>query len=473
MIEQALKSPNISKLATNFDPFTALEIEQSILGAILLDNKAFYNVANIINVNDFSDVIHQLIFKKMSEEIPKNKVVNALCLRGCFKNELPESDFNSINGQECYFSQLAQCVVTIKNVEDYARILRKTTVKRMLNDWLAAASNDNKTSVFDRDPAETIRQLEDKLFKLASRQLDYSVKSMGEQCDESIEWLIKRSETGLKTGIESLDNITGTWSSGDFVILGALTGMGKTALACTLVRNWCEAGKRVAFFSMEMTRNQLLARLAQTYDKNIYKKPGDHFSEKLMGDTYNAYQALRSFNLNIFERRRSIAEIRAILRQQQMKHGLDVIVVDYLGLIKPANEKASKYEQASQISTDLKGLALDFNVPLLSLCQMNREAAKDDKPPRVSELRDSGQIEQDADLILLLHRKKKGDQPDPDDFNGDKLYQRAMRKWEKTEEGTEIIIGKSRHWLTGSAAVNWTGTRYISATLHKDTVNYV
>lgn len=454
------------------DPFSSLVLEQAILGAILLDNSVYYKVQPYITSGDFTDYLHVLIFKQLQKNIPKNILMNALSFRGAFKKELPPHEYEEVHDGDGYFVQLASSVVSIKNAVEYAKDLRKITLKRLLNQWLVEAIKDNEQSLLDKDPEDTINFLEQRLFKLAAKRLDFYSGSISDACDESIQWLINRSDSGLKTGIESLDAITGTWSEGDFVILGALTGMGKTALACSFIRNWCESGKKVACFSMEMTRNQMLARIASTYNNSIYRKPGDVFSENDINDAYVAYNPIRSFGLQVYEKRRSISEIASILRQHKLKWGLDVIIIDYLGLIMPDNPKSSKYEQASQISTALKGLAVDLKVPLLSLCQMNREAAKDNKPPKISELRDSGQIEQDADLILLLHRKQKGEEPERSDFRTEKAYHEAFNVYNNFVEGTEILVRKSRHWKTGNADVEWTGTRYISNTKQKNSVRY-
>ncbi len=473
-MSDVLQKLDLGVSKSTVDPFSCHITEQCVLGAILIDNHVFYKVEQYITPGDFTDYLHSLIYKRMAEVIPKNHKVNALYFKGAFREELPEHEFNSVHADNGYFIQLAESVLTTSNAVDHAKILRKHTIKRLLQQWLLDASNDNKKSVSDKDPQEIISYLEDRLFKLASKQLDYDCGDIELACDQSIEWLINRSKIGLKTGIDTLDEITGTWSEGDFVILGALTGLGKTALACSFIRNWCEQSKKVACFSMEMTRNQMLARIASTYDNDIYKRPGDAFSDKTINNIHNAYKPLRNFNVGVYEYRRTISEIRAILRQHKIKHGLDVIVIDYLGLVKPDNPKASKYEQASQVSTSLKGLAMEFKVPLLSLCQMNREAAKDNRPPRVSELRDSGQIEQDADLIMLLHRKMKGDEPDRQDFRSDKNYHESLNAYHDFVEGTEILVRKSRHWKPGNASVEWTGTRYISMEpqkIHKGNYN--
>jgi replicative DNA helicase len=444
------------------DNFSSIELEQYVLGAILIDNNVFYKVEPYISEGDFTDHLHTLIFKRISECIPKSIRINALYFKGAFKADLSENEFEQVHKDDGYFVFLCEAAVSTKHAVDYAKYLRKITIKRLLNQWLNEAIHDNNTALIDKDPADTIDYLEGKLFKLASRRLDFDVGTINDACDESIAWLINRSKNGLKTGIESIDNATGTWSEGDFIILGALTGIGKTALACSFVRNWCELNKKVACFSMEMSRNQMLARLAMTYDVSIYQKAGTPFNDNDITKIQNAYQQVRSFGVEVYEQQRSIGEIRSILRQHRLKHGLDVIIIDYLGLVKADNPKASKYEQASQVSTALKGLAMEFKVPLLALCQMNRQAAKDNSPPRISELRDSGQIEQDADLIMLLHRIEKGSQPVLDDFLNVKSYEQALRKYQNCVEGTELLIKKSRHWKQGVAPLLWTGTRYIS-----------
>ena len=450
-----------TQTSDNINNFSSIELEQSILGAILLDNNVFYKVEPYITDGDFTDNLHILIYRRMCAYIPKNVRVNALYFKGAFRDELTAHEYEQVHKDDGYFAFLCESVPSTKYALDYAKMLRQITVKRLLNQWLNEAIHENNTAVIDKDPTETVNFLENKLFKLAARQLDFSTGTINNACDASIEWLINRSKNGLKTGINTIDDVTGTWSEGDFVILGALTGVGKTALACSLIRNWCEASKKVACFSMEMSRNQMLARLAMTYDVSIYQKPGMPFSDNAITKIQNAYKQIRTYGVEIYEQQRTVNEIRSILRQHRLKHGLDVIVIDYLGLVKADNPKASKYEQASQVSTALKGLAMEFKVPLMALCQMNRQAAKDNTPPRISELRDSGQIEQDADLIMLLHRIEKGEPPCPDDYLNTKAYDKAVRKYDNCVEGTELLIRKARHWKVGVAPLQWSGTRYL------------
>lgn len=413
------------------------EAEQAVIASLLIDERAIDKVIGIVDYPDFYDPSHQFIFKCIKNMQDKGKPVDVVTL----VTELKDSDMLERIGGVEYLASLTEIVPNAANVESYAGTIREKSVLRSV--ITLSAEMSEKCYESGREVSEIVDEVEQKIFQLAENRLKADIVPIGEvvvSTFAALDNLYRRKEdiSGLRTGYKDFDKITNGLQKSDLLILAGRPGMGKTAFALNLALNIAYENKQrgsVAIFSLEMSDQQLVQRLMSALaGVNSGKLRTGNFTmeewQKLVGVAGELH------DIRIFiDDTPSITsmELRAKCRRLKREHGLDLIVVDYLQLM-GATKGESREQQISEISRNMKGLAKELNIPIIALSQLNRGVeSRTDKRPLISDLRESGAIEQDADIIIFLYR--------------DEVYNK-----ENTPKPNiaEVIIAKHRNGPTGT-----------------------
>jgi replicative DNA helicase len=415
-----------------------LEAERSILGAILLDNHALNAAIEKIRSEDFFLSQHRQIFERMIQLGEKQQAIDVVTLM----DDLSRRGELEAAGGIAYLSQLADGLPRVTNVEHYARIVKEKAVLRSL---IFSASAIQEQALAAGDDADVILdRAESVIFQLAEDRVKVGLIGVKELVRDNYERLEKifsegRRITGLTTGYPGLDNETAGLQPSELIILAARPSMGKTALALNISENVAlRLREPVAVFSLEMSKESLLLRLLASEARvDAHKFRTGHMGRDDWGKITGALTNLAEAPLWIDDSASStVMEIGAKARRLKRDRGLSLLVVDYLQLVVPTHtgRGTNRQEEVSSISRGLKGLAKELKVPVLVLSQLTRAPERDDRKPQLSDLRESGAIEQDADVVLFINRPNfyKTDLPEED---------RAK---------AELIIAKQRNGPTGS-----------------------
>ncbi|MDO9225195.1 MAG: replicative DNA helicase [Pseudomonadota bacterium] len=383
-------------------PPHSVEAEQSVLGGLLLENRAWERAADLINERDFYRADHRHIWRTIAAMIEAGQPADVITVAEALEshNRLDEV------GGLAYLAALAQNTPSAANIRRYAEIVRERATMRAL----LAAADGIRAAVANADgrtPAEIAREAESTLATVAADQ------GAGEPVTAAAAMMevLRHADdaagsAGLLTGLDDLDSLTGGLEPGQLVVVAARPAVGKTALALAVARHVAQHGGRVAFFSLEMSRRELAGRLlaaaARVNGRNL--KTGlsaDEWGRLTAASTAPGFDSLILDDTPAA----SVAYIRARARRLNRTGRLSLIAVDYLQLMKPADTRATRTEQVGSLSRGLKALAKELAVPIIALAQLNRASeVRGDKRPMLSDLRDSGEVEQDADAVLLLSR---------------------------------------------------------------------
>lgn len=427
-------------------PPHSLQAEQSVLGGLMIDNETWDSVADKVFVNDFYTKAHQLLFTAISALAEKAAPFDIVTL----SDGLDADDFQSIGGLD-YLSMLAKNTPSAANIVAYANIVRDHSILRQL----IHIGTDISDSVYNpegRNTSELLEIAENKVFMIAEqREKGESdgfkpIKHLLASAVDKIERLYEQegSITGASTGFTDLDNLTSGLQPSDLIIIAGRPSMGKTTIAMNIAENIAIKGdKPIAVFSMEMPGNALAMRMMSSLgriDQNRVR------TGKLEDDEWprltSAINMLAETHLFIDDSPAlTITEVRARVRRLTREHGqLGLIVLDYLQLMQSPSSGDNRVQQISDISRGLKALAKEMDVPVVALSQLNRNLEqRPDKRPVMSDLRDSGAIEQDADLIVFVYR--------------DEVYNK-----DSADKGiAEIIIGKQRNGPLGTVRLTFLG----------------
>lgn len=446
-----------------------LEAEQALLGVLLVDNQIYFKVFELVAADDFYDPVHERIFAAIGSTIEAGRVADARTLRGVIDKE---EALKPIGGGAKYLAELTSSVVTTFNALDYARYVHELATRRRL----IAYSNDVRAIALDQNaPPESGEQLvgmaETKLFALAERKgregaID-SAAAFQETIDK-IDDVFRRGGpvVGVPTGLSRLTHIIGGFQPGNLYTIAGRPSMGKTAIGLTLAANAAAAGARVVFHSLEMERTDIMARLIA----RICGIPANKQCGQIGLEDFQKIEATRaeiqSWPLYIDDGSRlKVAQIRGRAIRQKRRFGLDMLVIDYLGLLAPSDPKINRNYQIEEMTVGLKSLAKELKIPVLLLAQLNREVEKrDNKRPGLSDLRDSGSIEQDSDVVGLLYRHEyyiTKAEPMRNDRETDEKYQDRYDNWQKEVEKSrgrgELIIAKHRQGETGVVPLHFMG----------------
>lgn len=411
------------------------EAEQCLLGCLMLDKDAILKVADFIKADDFYKGIHQDIYQAMADLYEKTEPIDILSVSARLKERNKLEDV----GGSAYLSSLINSVPTATHVANYAKIVRE---KKILRD-LISVSEEIGLSAFDEseDVDTLLDKAEKTVFDIGQRALTQNFVAIKDILPETFERLDALSKhkgklRGLPTGFKGLDNKLSGLQKGDLIILAARPGMGKTSMALDIARNVAlHENKPVGIFSLEMGKDQLTDRLiSATGNIDAWHLRTGQLKDDDFSRIQHAMGSLSDAPLYIDDAGSvNILQIRAMARRLQANKGLSLLIVDYLQLMQPMNRFASPVQQVTDNSRALKILAKELNVPVLVLSQLSRAVeARIPQIPRLADLRESGAIEQDADVVMFIYRE--------DAYNENSLKPGIA----------QIIVDKHRNGPTGS-----------------------
>ena len=399
-----------------------IEAEQSVLGALMLDKNAIIKVADILKPGDFYRGIHNTIYQAMLDLYQKGEPIDLLSLT----NRLEEKKKLEEIGGTSYLTELVNLVPTTANLVHYAKIVQR---KKVLRELIEAAYHISQLGYQDSEDTENILdQAEQRIFTLSQRSISQEflpVKSTLEEAFERLERLHRGEGTlrGVATGFTDLDNYLAGLQRSDLVVLASRPSLGKTALAMDIARHIGVKEKiPVGIFSLEMSKHDLVDRfLAAEAGADLWRlRTGRLSFEGFDNDFTRIQQALGLLSeAPIFiddAPSPTVLQMRTMARRLQSDQNLGLLIIDYLQLIQPLNPREGEVQQLTEISRSLKGLSRELDLPVLAISQFSRAPeARPDQMPRLSDLRGSGSIEQDADVVLFIYRedrvKKNSERP--------------------------------------------------------------
>lgn len=390
-----------------------LEAEQSLLSGLLLDKDAIIKIADNLHENDFYKGAHKIIFETMKELYSRQEPIDILSLT----NRLEEKDKLEAVGGRSYLAKLSNMVATASNIENYAGIIkRKATFRRLQKVAAEIADLSHKE---EEEIDKLLDEAEQKIFAVSQKYLKnifVPIDNLLTEAFDRIDDLHKQSGKmrGLPTGFNDMDALLAGLQKSDLVILAARPSVGKTSLALDIARQAAIMSKQgVGIFSLEMSKEQLVDRmLCAQANVNLWKMRTGNLSDRDEDNDFakigEAMGQLSEAPIYIDDSAGcSVMEIRTKARRLQMERGLGLIIIDYLQLMEGRGKYGdNRVQEVSEISRNLKGIARELNIPVLALSQLSR-AVEQSKPaiPKLSHLRESGSIEQDADVVMFIYRK--------------------------------------------------------------------
>ncbi len=435
----------------------SIEAEQALLGSLIVDPESFDKVAGIISAADFYLDEHKHIYSALIKMYNQSRVIDTVTL----VNTLVEEGDRDASGGIQYISLLANSVPAVSNIKDYARIVKEKSTLRTL---IGICENITNEAYDEGAPVKTIvDSAEQQIFDISHGNDTKDLRHIREilhNVYSDIETLaVTNGEiTGAKTGFKDIDSKLIQMGKGDFIIVGARPGMGKTSFALNIAVNVAKQKKAVAIFSLEMSGEQLVTRLlsSEAMIDSIKLRTG-----QLDNDDWNNLAGIVSTlsGCDIYIDDTSAitsAEMKSKLRRIK---NLGLVVIDYIGLMQTTAKTDNRAQQVGEISRNLKIMAKDFGIPIVCCAQLNRatetRTGETGKKPTLSDLRDSGSIEQDADIVLFLYRDEYyKDISGKEDISGDSI------------NTAEVIIAKNRHGEVGNVKMGWIG-KYTKFTTHE------
>ncbi len=387
------------------------EAEQSVLGSILIDKNAITKVADILAPSDFYNPIHEKIFEAILELYEKHQPIDIMTLT----NRLKEKELLKDIGGSAYLAELTNQVTTSSHVDHYGKIVKE---KKILRDLIRASAEITENAFEpNQEFEELLDDIEQKILGISQKSLPQNFIHIKDELKHAYERIEKLHEhkgalRGVSTGFDGLDNLLSGLQKSDLVILGARPSLGKTSLALDMARHAAlKTQIPVGVFSLEMSREQVIDRfIAADSNVPLWKlRTGRITDDAEFQMIQHSLDRLSQAPIFIDDTPSpNILQMRAMARRLQIEHGLGLLIVDYLQLIAPRNSISNMVQQVTEISRGLKGLARELNVPVLALSQLSRSVDKrDNKVPQLSDLRESGSIEQDADVVLFIYRKDR------------------------------------------------------------------
>ncbi len=466
------------RVATRTPPYD-IEAEQALLGAVLNNNAAIDKIIDFLKPEHFADSTHRKIFELCIILSERGDTADPITLKRVMDGG---EELERVGGAG-YLARLAASVVGIINVEQYGRLIHDLYIRRQLIALGEDVVNDAFDENLETSAEDQIRKAEEGLYRLATTgEASRGFTNFSSALKASLQMANAAHQasglSGVTTGLVDLDNLLGGLHNSDLVILAGRPGMGKTALATAIAYNAAYAkftdpngpGAVTAFFSMEMSAEQLATRILS----NEAQIPGHKMrTGKMTQDDFNKLTAA----VGLMEKvpfyiddtpGLSVGAIRTRARRLQRQSNLGMIVIDYLQLLSPgvsSRRESNRVQELSEMTRGLKILAKELNVPVLVLSQLSRAVeSRDDKRPQLSDLRESGSIEQDADMVMFVYREhyyRKAKRPQKKDGEDEGQYLRTVEEWEdalkEIEFKSECIVAKQRHGPTDTVTLHFNG----------------
>jgi len=420
-----------------------VEAEESVLGALMIDKDVFVKIADFLKPEDFYKPAHEKIYNAILELYSHHQPIDILSVTAKLKEDKQLKEI----GGSTYLTKLMNSVPTASHVEHYARLVKE---KKVLRDLIhASAEITEKAFAQEEQLEDVVDDIEQKIFAISYNSQQQKFKNIKDELQNAYERIEKlhsgdESFRGIPTGFTKLDNILSGLQRSDLIVLGARPSLGKTSLALDIVRHIAVKEKKpVGVFSLEMSCEQVIDRLiAAEAQVPLWKlRTGKLSDDSDFELIRNSLDVLSQAPIFIDDSPSpNILQIRSMARRIQMDKGLSLLVVDYLQLIMPRTNSTNMVQQITEISRGLKGLAKELNVPVLALSQLSRSVdQREIKIPRLVDLRESGSIEQDSDVVLFIYRKD-----------------RDKSNVSPEEENTaEIIVAKHRNGPLGSVKLKF------------------
>lgn len=452
----------------------SIEAEQQLLGAILTNNDVFDRVSSVIGPKHFYDPVHARIYETAATRIGRNMLASPVTL----KTFLEDDEGLKELGGPAYLARLAGAAISSFAARDYAQLIYDLATRRELIQ-LGRDITDKAARVdVDQEPRDQIVEAEQALYTLAEQGVaEQGFQSFLAAVTEAVTvanaaYQREGGLAGLATGLTDLDKKLGGLHKSDLLILAGRPSMGKTSLATNIAFNVAKAYKKgigqdgteeavdggvVGFFSLEMSAEQLAGRiLAEASEISSHKIRQGDMTEAEFRRFVDAAKELEACPLYIDDTAAiPISQLAARARRLKRTHGLDVLIVDYLQLVRGTSD--NRVQEIGEISMGLKAIAKELNIPVIALSQLSRQVeARDDKRPQLSDLRESGSIEQDADVVMFVYRGEYyAEREKPDDSNME-----AIAAWQSKMENlhgkAEVIVGKQRHGPIGTVELSFT-----------------
>ena len=454
-----------------------IEAEQALLGAILINNEVYDRVASFLTPDHFYDPVHARIYETAGRRIQKNFQANAVTL----KTFLEDDEGLKELGGPTYLARLAGAAVSIYSARDYAQAIYDLAIRRELMNIGAEIRERAQRADAETEPTEQIVEAEQRLYGLAEKgRSDGGFVSFLKAATEAIESANAAYQrdgglAGVSTGLLDMDRKLGGLHPSDLLILAGRPSMGKTSLATNVAFNIAKAfregerpdgtfgtvnGGKVGFYSLEMSAEQLATRILSEQSRVPSEKirRGD-MTEEEFRNFLEAARELERMPFYIDDTASiPIGTLAARARRLKRTHGLDALFVDYLQLIRGSGRSDNRVNEIAEISMGLKAIAKELNIPVVALSQLSRQVeSREDKRPQLSDLRESGSIEQDADVVMFVFREeyyKEREKPSETDVEATMRWQEIM---ESVRGKAEVIIGKQRHGPIGTVELSFEG----------------
>jgi replicative DNA helicase len=453
-----------------------IEAEQQLLGAVLTNNDVYDRISSLIRAEHFFEPVHQRIFEIAAARIQKNALASPVTLKAFMEDDPGLKEL----GGPSYLVRLAGAAISAYVARDYAQMIYDLAVRRdLIRLGQDIAARAGKVDV-DSEPREQIVEAEQRLYQLAEqgvaeRGFQSFLKAVTDAVNMANAAYQREGQlSGISTGLIDLDKKLGGLHPSDLIILAGRPSMGKTSLATNVAFNIAKAHRRgqkpdgsegaveggvVGFFSLEMSAEQLAARILSEASEvpSEQIRRGD-MTEAEFRRFVEAAKALEACPLYIDDTPAlPIAQVAARARRLKRTHGLDVLMVDYLQLLR-GSTKENRVQEVSEITQGLKAIAKELNIPVIALSQLSRQVEnREDKRPQLSDLRESGSIEQDADVVMFVFREeyyREREKPGDHDLDGMAKWQEIM---EKVHGKAEVVIGKQRHGPIGTVELSFEG----------------
>ena len=455
----------------------SIEAEQQLLGGLLNNNDLYYSLEDKVDPEHFYDPVHSRIFEIISNRIKDGKLASAVTVN----TFLTEDEGLKELGGSSYLAQLMAGSVASSAIKDYSKLVYDLAIRRELIILGQEISSRAQSIKVDEQPEEQIILAEQNLYKIGdSGKSETGFKSFLKALGEAVQVANAAHHrdgnlAGISTGFIDLDKKMGGLHSSDLIILAGRPSMGKTSLATNIAYNIAKSFKKndnadgtsetvnggiVGFYSLEMSAEQLAARiLSETAEIPSEQIRRGDMTESEFRRFVEAAKSIESSPLFIDDTPAlTIAQLASRARRLKRTHGLDALIIDYLQLVRAGSSRDNRVNEISEITQGLKAIAKELNIPVIALSQLSRQVEnRDDKRPQLADLRESGSIEQDADVVLFVYREeyyKEREKPSDHDLEKIAIWQEEM---DRLHGRAELILGKQRHGPIGTVELSFEG----------------